>query len=62
MVKLRIKGRKRKIVRTVALTFSLLFGRLGVNNSALSSQSCAFSYVSERVIEDGRFNLDEITN
>ena len=50
--KIRHPGRKRKIIATIALLLSLLFGKTRLSSSQSSSPNFGNQVVQERVIDD----------
>ena len=57
--KMKRPGRKRKIVTTIALSLSLLFGKPRLSSSQSSSPNFGNQEVHQRLIDDREFNLLE---
>lgn len=55
----KIPGRKRKIFATIALAFSLMFGKTRLNSSQSSSPNWGNQEVQQRFINNQEFNLVE---
>lgn len=53
--KIRYPGRKRKIIATIALSLSLLFGKTRLSSSQSSSPNFDNKVVQERIIDDQEF-------
>jgi hypothetical protein len=53
--KIRHPGRKRKIIATIALSLSLLFGKTRLSSSQSSSPNFDNKVVQERIIDDHEF-------
>ena len=57
--KIKPPGRKRKIVATIALSLSLLFGKAQLSSSQSSSPNFGNQKVHQRLIDDREFNLKD---
>jgi hypothetical protein len=60
--KIKPPGRKRKIITTLALSLSLMFGKAQLSSSQSSSPNFGNQEVHQRLIDDREFNLLEENN